>query len=156
MFFRCVLRLLLIYQYKEPIVETPSIPILNRKNVTNANSNLATVGELGQAQFESTFTLKRSGRSVRKVDAAPPLVARNWKPPQKSTGLVCDNDQTIEQALAGRQLIAETIYIAKPMVHLASMACFGTKTWKPWMIALAMDLTRYYFLFLFINIWFVS
>ncbi|XP_023011936.2 peroxisomal biogenesis factor 16 [Leptinotarsa decemlineata] len=140
--FKCIARLFLVYQHKEPIIQNPPIPVLDRRDLKSNNSNYATMGDLAQEQLNSvSFTLKRSGRVVRKVDSAPPLAIRNWKPLLKAPSFSCGNNQTIEQSLAGRQLIAETIYISKPLVHLLSMACFGTETWKPWMIGLALDLT---------------
>ncbi|KAG5885907.1 hypothetical protein JTB14_012154 [Gonioctena quinquepunctata] len=140
--FKCISRLFLVYHHKEPIIQNPPIPVLDRKNLKSNNSNFATMGDLAQEQLDSvSFTLKRSGRVVRKVDSSPPIGIRNWKPLQKTPSFSCENNQTIEQSLAGRQLMAETIYIAKPLVHLASMACFGTKTWKPWAVALVLDLT---------------
>ncbi|KAJ8931921.1 hypothetical protein NQ314_015119 [Rhamnusium bicolor] len=124
------------------MVQSPPIPVLDRKNI-NANSNYTTVADMAQAQFDSaSFTLKRSGRVVRKIDASPPMGMRCWKPLQSRQTFGCENEQTIEQALAGRQLIAETIYIAKPIIHLTSMACFGTRTWKPWLLSLILDLSR--------------
>ncbi|RZC41981.1 peroxisomal membrane protein PEX16, partial [Asbolus verrucosus] len=138
--FKCISRLILIYSHKESIIQTPPIPTLERnklmKNMTNCNS----VRDIAQAQMDSlSFTLKGSGRVIRRIDTSPPISLRDWKPLQIQH--TCDNEQTIEQALAGRQLIAETIYIMKPMAHLGSVACFGNNSWKPWMVSLIMDFT---------------
>lgn len=135
--------MILIYRHKENIIQTPPIPILERKKLpksgTNSSVNASSVDDV--AQLESfSFTLKRSGRTVRKVDSSPPIGLRNWKPLQHIQET--DNREALEQALAGKQLIAETIYVTKPLVHLATMACFGQTTWKPWMISLIMDLAR--------------
>ncbi|CAG9819775.1 unnamed protein product [Phaedon cochleariae] len=139
--FKCISRLFLVFHYKEPIIQSPPIPVLDRKNVNNTESNNPVNGNAPE-QFESvSFTLKQSGRVVRKVDSSPPIAMRNWKPLEKSPSFSCENNQSIDQAIAKRQLIAETVYIAKPIVHLASSAFFGTNTWKPWLIALAMDMT---------------
>ncbi|VEN56783.1 unnamed protein product [Callosobruchus maculatus] len=138
--FKCISRLILVYHYKENIIELPPIPTLNRQNLKNQSTSSLTAETPNQFEAVS-FTLKRSGRIVRKVDSAPPIGMRSWKPLQPPLNYSCENDQSIEQALIGRQLIAETIYIAKPMVHLASMACFGSRAWKPYLIALAMDIS---------------
>ncbi|XP_057666398.1 peroxisomal membrane protein PEX16 [Diorhabda carinulata] len=132
--FKCISRMFLIFHYKEPIIQNPSIPVLNRKTITHQKRNIS------QSEFDSiSFTLKRSGRVMRKIDSSPPIGLRDWKPlPQ----LGADNrNQLLETTISKRQLIAESIYIAKPIIHLTSMACFGTKTWKPWMISLALDIT---------------
>lgn len=133
--------MILVYSHKESIVQTPPVPTLDRAKIAKGGANFSSVREMVQPQLDSiSFTLKGSGRIIRKVEASPPIGIRTWKPLQNSE--LCDNVQTIEQALAGRQLIAETIYIMKPMTHLISMACFGRESWKPWVVALVMDVTR--------------
>lgn len=133
---------MLIYRYKETVIQNPPIPLLDRKNIKSA-SNFPTIGEIGQSQCDLTsFTLKSSGRIVRKIEASPPLALRTWKPLPKSQTVSCENDEQIEEVLSGKKLIAESIYVTKPLIHLASMACFGTTTWKPWLISLTMDLAR--------------
>lgn len=132
--------MILVYRHKETIIQTPPIPVLDRNKLAPATKHIGSVRDEAQAQMNcATFTLKSSGRVVRRVDGSPPIGLRTWKPPQ---ALPCENEQTIEQALAGRQLMAETIYIAKPLAHLISMASFGTHSWKPWLISLGLDLTR--------------
>ncbi|EFA02007.1 peroxisomal membrane protein PEX16 [Tribolium castaneum] len=138
--FKCVARLILVYNHKENIIQTPPIPYLDRGKIPKDGTNCSSVRDIAQAQLSSvSFTLKESGRVIRKIDASPPISLRTWKPLKAQE--TCDNEQTIEQALAERQLIAETIYIVKPMAHLASVACFGSSSWKPWVISLAMDIT---------------
>lgn len=134
--------MILLFHYKEPIIPHPPISALQRHELVNPNSFTYAAGSnASQAQLDSvSFTLKRSGKVVRKVDASPPITARSWKSLERSSQ--CDNEQTIEQALARVQLVAESMYIAKPIVHLVSMAAFGTHTWKPWAISLLMELSR--------------
>lgn len=141
-FFRCLGRLFLIYHHKETIIQHPPIPPLQRRAVQAGGSqDYPSVSEVAQAQLDAiSFTLRRSGKVVRKIDSSPPIVARNWKGLERSTCF--DNEQTLEQALAGRQLVAETIYILKPLAHLGSLACFGENAWKAWMLSLVMDLSR--------------
>lgn len=142
-FLRCLARLFLVYHHRETIIQHPPIPPLQRSAVQAGGSQYdPSVSEVAQAQLDAiSFTLKRSGRIVRKIDSSPPVAARTWKGLERSA--FYDNEQTLEQALAGRQLVAETIYVLKPLVHLGSIACFGEKTWKPWMVALLMDLSRW-------------
>lgn len=122
-----------MYIHKEKLVQSPPIPTLDRKNLDKPIANEV-------QQFErTTFTLKRSGRVMRKVETAPPITHRDWKPLQN---YIVDESVSIDDALDKRKLFAETIYIAKPLIHLASMAYFGTKTWKPYMLSLAMDIIR--------------
>lgn len=133
---------MLIYRHKESIIQNPPIPVLDRNNI-KSTSNCTTIGDIARSQFDSSsFTLKTSGRVVRKIEASPPIALRTWKPLPKSQNISFENRQVIEDVLTGRKLISETIYVTKPLIHLASMACFGTNTWKPWLISLTLDLTR--------------
>jgi len=135
--FKCISRLLLVYKHKECIVQTPPILPLQRNNLKSSSTEQG-MADLAQYQMDTVSShLKRSGKLLRRVDVSPPIYQRDWKPVDKRQ---FDSTQTIEQALAGQQLIAETIYICKPMVHLGAMACFGTNTWKPWSISFIMDL----------------
>lgn len=135
--FRCIARLLLLYRHNETIIQTPPIPQLQRQMLAISSDN--SVMESAQNQMGTvSFTLKRSGRVMRKADSSPPVSMRTWKPMIES-----ENEQDVEKALVGRQLAAEVLYVAKPLVHLGAMGCFGEKAWKPWLISLAMDLARY-------------
>lgn len=141
--FKCLARLFLVYHHKEPIIQHPPIQPLQRRAVQTISAQYdPSVSEMARAQLDAiSFTLKRSGRLIRKVDSSPPIIGRTWKALERSS--YCDNEQTLEQALAGRQLVAETVYVLKPLVHLGFVGCFGEKTWKPWLVALLLDLSRY-------------
>ncbi|CAG9856578.1 unnamed protein product [Phyllotreta striolata] len=136
--FKCISRMLLIFHYKESIIQNPPIPVLDRKNALITGEHSTSL--VTEPNFESiTFTLKRSGRVVRKIDSSPPTIGRDWKPLPKPSFFQPEGNQSINSILAKRMLIAETIYVIKPIAHLASLACFGTKTWRPWVISLALD-----------------
>lgn len=140
--FRCISRLLLVFHHKETMVENPPIPVLKRKNLEN-NYTTDFAAEEARNQVETfSFVLKRSGKVIRKVDGAPPINYRNWKPLSADNN-TNDNNQIDDKTLKGRQLIAETLYIMKPLAHLGSVFCFGNNTWKPWMVSLIMDISRY-------------
>lgn len=135
--FRCICRLILVFKHKETIVPYPAIPVLQRKDVI-LNDSLSDTSDIPHESV--SFTLRRSGRIVRKVNGSPSLLDRTWQPVKRTDAL--NNEQIIEKSLMNQQLIAEVIYILKPVVHLASAASFGNNTWKPWMIALLMDAAR--------------
>lgn len=144
--FKCVARFLLIYKYKEDVIENPPIPPLERKTIQEENSNCKSSTGLNTIDVNSvSFTLKRSGRTIRKVESSPPLRLRNWKPvelevPTPSLSNL-ETKELNEEAVRKKQILAESIYISKPIIHLISMGVFGSRAWKPWMISLAMDLT---------------
>lgn len=144
-------RLILTLHYKNSIVQSPPISVLDRKTfdnntaagrAINANNNNGFTSAVMSSQQRDmfnvngriTFTLKRSGRIVRKVDGAPPLYLRNWK----QIGKECrpDSQQKTEISLD----MAETLYILKPMIHLGGCALFGYKSWRSWALALVTDL----------------
>lgn len=120
---------MLIYKHKEPIIENPPVAPLDRVKLAKEPE----FRELGSV----SFTLKRSGRVVRKIDSSPPLGMRTWKPLE-----VHKIEEVSSKILSRPELLAESIYISKPLVHLISLGLLGSNTWKPWMISLAMDLTR--------------
>lgn len=151
--------MILTLHYKNSIVQSPPISVLDRKtfdsntaagraiNANNNNGFTAAVvhaatttipngahGDMFNVNGRITFTLKRSGRIVRKVDGAPPLYLRNWK----QIGKECrpDSQQRAEISLD----MAETLYILKPMIHLGGCALFGYKSWRSWSLALLTDL----------------
>lgn len=130
--------MLLIFHYKENVIEHPPIPVLQRRSLESGlynDTSLSNVAELDNI----SFVLHHSGKVIRKVDSSPPIAFRTWKPLERN---ICDNKQSIEQSLIDKQLIAEALYIIKPIVHLSSVACFGNNTWKPWIFSLILDLYR--------------
>ncbi|XP_030755671.1 peroxisomal membrane protein PEX16 [Sitophilus oryzae] len=135
--FKCVARFLLVHKYKEVIIETPPIPPLDRTKTTlkGGSSDSNNVADLS---LSTSFTLKHSGRAIRKIDASPPLPLRTWKALEPEI-IRRDLGNEFNRIVINRQLIAEYIYITKPLVHLASAGVFGTRSWKPWMIALGFD-----------------
>jgi len=75
------------------------------------------------------FTLKTSGRVIRKIQGAPPVDYRSWVRPSTAQSAV----------LTPLQLIAETVYALKPVLHLMALGISGEKAWSPFMLALGLD-----------------
>ncbi|XP_044747863.1 peroxisomal membrane protein PEX16 [Coccinella septempunctata] len=138
--FKCISKLILVHHYKEPLIQYPVIPVLERKKLNQVNDGGSiTVSEICQ-QGSVSFKLKRSGRLIRKVEASPPVNLRSWKPLPKEINYDSENLENVEQALLDRMLAAETIYLVKPVAHLGSMIYFGEKSWTPYILALMFDL----------------
>lgn len=125
-------RVILTYHYKNTFVQNPPIPALDRKKIIK-NVIDGPVDEYGNTGSIS-FTLKRSGRVVRKVEGAPPVYMRNWKSPVSSI----ENNQTCHNDNSNR--VAEILYICKPLIHLGSVGLFGYNSWKSWASSLILDL----------------
>ncbi|XP_021930291.1 peroxisomal membrane protein PEX16 isoform X2 [Zootermopsis nevadensis] len=133
--FKCAGRLLLLFYHKDNIIQSPSMPPLRRKKAREDSH----VEESRIRLQSAAFTLKRSGRIVRRVTAAPPTSCRTWRPllPPNNNA---EEDGVPDQTLSGKMLIAEVLYVVKPVAHLCSMMLFGQKDWKPWLLALSADL----------------
>ncbi|KAJ9601074.1 hypothetical protein L9F63_000809 [Diploptera punctata] len=134
--FKCIGRLKLLFHHKENMVQNPPIPPLQRKKIRDENDPQS---EEARIRFNNaSFTLKRSGRIVRSVSAAPPPSCRTWRPLKPPNNNVEDDVEDVE--LDRQSLYAEVMYIIKPVLHLCSMSLHGQKDWKPWLLSLIMDL----------------
>lgn len=137
--FRCISRLVLLFQHDSNIIENPPIPILKRTTL-NKEQNRGDLNVDARTQLDSVaFVLKRSGKVIRKVESSPPASMRNWKPlSMPNTTEMVENN--IDPKLVSRQMIAECLYALKPLIHLSSIYRFGNNTWKPWALSLLIDL----------------
>ncbi|XP_018326369.1 peroxisomal membrane protein PEX16 [Agrilus planipennis] len=133
---KCILRFFLMYHYKEKVLENPPIPALQRKNCKPGFTLGLSSDESEEHIGSFSFTLKHSGRLIRKVDSSPPVAFRNWKPIQR---IECENNEVMDDVLAQRQTVAEFLYVIKPLVHLGSLSYFGRTAWTPWSLSLFMD-----------------
>ncbi|KAM3968759.1 peroxisomal biogenesis factor 16 [Aphomia sociella] len=124
--FKCSSALILLFRYKEVPIQHPPIPSLQRKKFTDGRDT--------DENSNAFFTLRRSGRVVRRVDGAPPVAFRDWQP-------IKLNDDTASMNIDVKDLMyAESLHIMKPLIHLITMRVFGTKAWKQWLVALSIDL----------------
>lgn len=122
------------------MIENPPIPILKRKKLIE-DQQKADFNVDARAHLDSVaFTLKRSGKVIRKIESSPPVTLRNWRPVTIPNGVENTEQNLSEQNLIQSQIIAETIYSLKPIAHLFSVYRFGNNTWKPWMVSLFIDL----------------
>lgn len=111
------------------IVKNPPIAVLDRRNLTESPPENDSFQDL-----KETVVLKRSGRVLRKVEGAPPIVSRTWKPLKHDTG-------SYPAQYGGRFIrTAELMYIAKPLVHLACIRRYGIKSWKSYLVPMVIDI----------------
>ncbi|CAH2269553.1 jg15249, partial [Pararge aegeria aegeria] len=126
--FKCSSSMVLLYRFKEVPIQHPPIPALQRKKIID--------GIEKDGSSNAFFTLKRSGRIVRCVDGAPPVALRDWQP------INVKDDSPINIGMKDL-MQAELLHISKPLIHLAAMRLFGTKSWKQWFVALGIDLASF-------------
>ncbi|XP_071099909.1 peroxisomal membrane protein PEX16-like [Haliotis cracherodii] len=147
---KATLRFYLLATYKHGIQPTPPIAPLDRQLVSKKNKDTEQEhSEHGEAGYRNgfsapmTFTLKRSGKVMRKISAAPPLGMRNWSVPTQSgsDSRGGKREDLAPTPLSRQRVWAETVHIVKPLVHLASLYGFGLSSWKPWLISCGMDIS---------------
>ncbi|KAK3101686.1 hypothetical protein FSP39_005455 [Pinctada imbricata] len=100
-------------------------------------------GEPENGISKVTFTLKRSGKVIRRLSAAPPINFRSWKIPNENGSP--DEDKVKPHfyppsPLTKRRMYAESLYICRPLIHLIGMYSFGIDSWKPWLLSGGTDI----------------
>jgi len=133
---KCIGRMLLVFKHKQLITHSPPIAPINRKTwsqsdddqITNQSNNFTT-----NSAF--TFTLKRSGKVIRKVEGAPPIHLRSWKP-LADEALHVQSIPKIGKIFT----LAESLYIFKPLLHLTCSSVVGMNTWKSYSLSLLLDI----------------
>uniref|UniRef100_A0A8C5QHD4 Peroxisomal membrane protein PEX16 n=1 Tax=Leptobrachium leishanense TaxID=445787 RepID=A0A8C5QHD4_9ANUR len=133
---KACLRLVLLLWYKAGIQSSPPVAPLDREATVNQS------GEENDNQ-DSCFVGRRSSRAMRSLANTPSTRRRFWRSPQPQEGNQArsrDEERNGEATrLSTSGTAAETIHILRPITHLASLAIWGQKSWKPWMVAAALD-----------------
>ncbi|XP_055585187.1 peroxisomal membrane protein PEX16 [Uranotaenia lowii] len=131
---KCIGRLILtLYCQNNKIVKNPPIPSLDRRNLNESLRSEIPTTTSSFLDQNQTVLLKRSGRALRKVDGAPPAIARDWQPLKHEPVLY-------PSQYAGKFIkTAELLYIVKPLVHLACMKRYGSMSWKSYLVPMAID-----------------
>lgn len=139
--FKSIGRFVLKFYHREIIIQNPSIVALDRKNIEKTLANVSAEESVPEMYdtVNSTFTfkLKRSGRTVRKVEGSPPVYLRSWKPLDPD---IVDVPNSIPIVTYKSLTTAEVLYILKPIAHLTSVGIFGINSWKSYSVALFIDL----------------
>ncbi|XP_064144305.1 peroxisomal biogenesis factor 16 isoform X3 [Loxodonta africana] len=78
---------------------------------------------------------------------APSLHSRRWGAPQQREGQQQHQQQQHQELsvtpapLGLQETIAESLYIARPLLHLLSLGLWGQRSWKPWLLSGVVDVT---------------
>lgn len=138
---KCIGKLVLVIKYKNRISKCPPLEYLDRKNLfKNQEQQANPLQPELTAKSSVILKLKRSGKTIRKVSNAPPLYSRNFKVPEaeleESDRFGMYNHKAIKNA--------ELVYILKPILHLGSVAAFGYKSWKSYLLSMFLDVFSIY------------
>ncbi|NP_001085197.1 peroxisomal membrane protein PEX16 [Xenopus laevis] len=135
---KACLRIVLLFWYRVGIQSSPPVTPLDREGILNQ-------AEDNSKSSSSCFVGRRSSRAVRSLNDSASSHRRFWRSPQIHEGKQQKNGET-ENDKEGSELgtlgtLAEAIHILRPITHLLSLAACGQKSWKPWMMAAALDIT---------------
>ncbi|XP_031226938.1 peroxisomal biogenesis factor 16 [Mastomys coucha] len=137
---KAVLRMFLLIWFKAGIQTSPPIVPLDRE--TQAQQPLD--GDHNPGSQEPSYVGKRSNRVVRTLQNSPSLHSRHWGAPQQRE--IRQKQQQEELSipptpLGLQETIAESLYIARPLLHLLSLGLWGQRSWAPWLLSGVVDMT---------------
>ncbi|XP_048463188.1 peroxisomal biogenesis factor 16 [Rhincodon typus] len=141
---KATLRILLLHWYKAGIQTSPPITPLDRERHLHRSSSedSVTEAEVSLQSTSTTFIGQRSKRVVRTLNSTPVLQLRRWGSPQEeqrqwSSQAGIQHPPTI---LTQQEILAESLYITRPLVHLLALGIWGQKSWKPWLLSGIVDI----------------
>ncbi|XP_069479352.1 peroxisomal biogenesis factor 16 [Ambystoma mexicanum] len=137
---KSILRILLLWYHKAGLQTSPPILPLDRELQLGGEGSGS-----GSEESEEAYVGRRSSRVVRSLADTCSSRARLWGRPQrheceKSRKRVEERERT-PTPLGLQETIAESIYIARPLLHLLGLAAWGQKSWKPWLLSGVLDVT---------------
>lgn len=138
--FKAVFRIVLLLWYKSGIQTSPPIIPLDR------GAEFISEDDANGEQEDSCFVGQRSGRVIRPLGSAPSLQARLWGTPSQRKRRSSSNGEKLNSKpthLNLQETIAESAYIARPLVHLLCLGLCGKKSWKPWLVSGALELCSF-------------
>ena len=147
-----MIRLTLLLKYNQGLQRHQLLVPLDRSRDLSLQSNESRNGlnsasaELSEESIElSTFKLKRTGRVLRTIESAPPRPQRTWLSAQDNFNIkrLLDKQKrtALPSDLSDSQTLGEVLHIIRPVVHLTSMAGFGTHSWAPYLLSFGLDVS---------------
>ncbi|TST73088.1 Peroxisomal membrane protein PEX16 [Bagarius yarrelli] len=135
---KAILRILLLFWYKSGIQTSPPITPLDRDTQLYDR-------EQGSMVEDVSFVGQRSGRVVRPLKSASSLQSQLWSSLSRESKQREQEDhlQTSPTHLGLQETIAESLYITRPIVHLAALGLCGRRSWKPWLISGILEITSF-------------
>ncbi|XP_029063606.1 peroxisomal biogenesis factor 16 isoform X2 [Monodon monoceros] len=110
---KAVLRMFLLIWFKAGLQTSPPIVPLDRETQAQSQD-----GDRSPGSREQSYVGKRSKRVVRTLQDTPSLHSRHWGAPQQREGRQQHEELSITPTPLGLQeTIAESLYIARPVLH---------------------------------------
>nr|XP_036282336.1 peroxisomal biogenesis factor 16 isoform X1 [Pipistrellus kuhlii] len=134
---KAVLRMFLLIWFKAGLQTSPPIVPLDRETQARPPD-----GE--HSSQEQSYVGKRSNRVVRTLQNTPSLHSRHWGAPQQQERRQQQHQEELcitPTPLGLQETIAESLYIARPLLHLLSLGLWGQRSWKPWLLSGVVDVT---------------
>ncbi|XP_026970714.1 peroxisomal biogenesis factor 16 isoform X3 [Sagmatias obliquidens] len=135
---RAVLRMFLLIWFKAGLQTSPPIVPLDREAQAPSQD-----GDRSLGSQEQSYVGKRSKRVVRTLQDTPSLHSRHWGAPQQREGRQQQHEELsiTPTPLGLQETIAESLYIARPLLHLLSLGLWGQRSWTPWLLSGVVDVT---------------
>ncbi|KAM9080985.1 peroxisomal biogenesis factor 16 isoform 1-T1 [Megaptera novaeangliae] len=136
---RAVLRMFLLMWFKAGLQTSPPIVPLDRETQAQSQD-----GDSSPGSQEQSYVGKRSNRVVRTLQNTPSLHSRHWGAPQQREGRQQQQHEELSVTptpLGLQETIAESLYIARPLLHLLSLGLWGQRSWTPWLLSGVVDVT---------------
>ncbi|XP_023612444.1 peroxisomal biogenesis factor 16 isoform X1 [Myotis lucifugus] len=136
---KAVLRMFLLIWFKAGLQTSPPIVPLDRETQAQPPD-----GEHSGSGQEQSYVGKRSHRVVRTLQNTPSLHSRHWGAPQQQERRQQQHQEELSVTptpLGLQETIAESLYIARPLLHLLSLGLWGQRSWKPWLLSGVVDVT---------------
>ncbi|XP_012930439.1 peroxisomal biogenesis factor 16 isoform X5 [Heterocephalus glaber] len=135
---KAVLRMFLLLWFKAGLQTSPPIVPLDRETQAQPPD-----GDPSRSDQEQSYVGKRSNRVVRTLQNTPTLHSRHWGAPQQCVARPQRQEElSIPPTPLGLQeTIAESLYIARPLLHLLSLGLWGQRSWTPWLLSGVLDVT---------------
>ncbi|KAM6157518.1 peroxisomal biogenesis factor 16 [Rhynchocyon petersi] len=135
---KAVLRMFLLIWFKTGLQTSPPIVPLDRETQARSLDGDPSLGDL-----EQPYVGKRSSRVVRTLQNTPSLHSRHWGAPQQRERPQQQQEELsiTPTPLGLQETIAESLYIARPLLHLLSLGLWGQRSWTPWLLSGVVDVT---------------
>ncbi|XP_005384117.1 PREDICTED: peroxisomal biogenesis factor 16 isoform X2 [Chinchilla lanigera] len=135
---KAVLRMFLLLWFKAGLQTSPPIVPLDRETQAQPPD-----GDHNLGDQEQSYVGKRSNRVVRTLQNTPSLHSRHWGTPQQREARPKQHGElnVPPTPLGLQETIAESLYIARPLLHLLSLGLWGQRSWTPWLLSGVLDVT---------------